>query len=29
MRALFGSMALGLFSSSSNGSKVVDKETDL
>ena len=25
MRALFGSMALGLFSSSSNGSKVVDK----
>ena len=29
MRALFGSMALGLFASSSNGSKVVDKETDL
>jgi hypothetical protein len=28
-RALFGSMALGLFASSSNGSKVVDKETDL
>jgi len=28
MRALFGSMALGLFASSSNGSKVVDKETD-
>jgi hypothetical protein len=29
MRALFGSMALGLFASSSNGSKVVDKETGL
>ena len=27
--ALFGSMALGLFASSSSGSKVVDKETDL
>ena len=29
MRALFGSMALGPFASSSSGSKVVDKETDL
>jgi hypothetical protein len=29
MPALFGSMALGLFSSSSSGSKVVDKETNL
>ena len=27
--ALFGSMALGLFASSSSGSKVVDKETNL
>jgi len=29
MPALFGSMALGLFASSSSGSKVVDKETGL